>query len=183
MKRASACHSVGRQAGGSGSLITIEPILFGGHLVARLIDHAHVIARHRHRRRTVFDRQHAETHRISGDRPAGLGLPPMIDHRFFQEAFRPFEGRRIGALAGEKQRAEFREIMLGEQLALRVFFFDGAEGGRRGEQRRAAVLGNHPPECAGVRRPDRLAFIEDRGAAVQERPIDDVAMADHPADV
>ena len=47
----------------------------------------------------------------------------------------------------------------------------------------AAVLGDHAPERAGVRRADRLALVEDRGAAVQERRIDDVGVADHPADV
>ncbi len=77
----------------------------------------------------------------------------------------------------------FDRSYLREQLALRVFLLDGAERGRRGEHRDAAVLGDHAPERAGVGRADRLALVEDRGAAVQQRRIDDVAVADHPADV
>ena len=131
----------------------------------------------------MLDRQHAEADRIAGDAPAGFGLPPVIDHRHFEHVFRPRERRRIGAFAGEKQRAEFRQVVLREQLALRVFFLDGAERGRRGEHRHRAVLGDNAPECAGIRRADRLALVEDRGAAVDERRVDDVAVADHPADV
>ena len=96
---------------------------------------------------------------------------------------RPLDGRRIGALAGQKQRAEFRQVVLREQLAVRVFLADGAERGRRGEQRDHAVLGADAPERAGVGRADRLALVQDRGAAVEQRRIDDVGVADHPADV
>ena len=70
-----------------------------------------------------------------------------------------------------------------EQLGVGVFLLDGAEGGGRGEQRRHLVLRDHAPEGAGVGRADRLALVEDRGAAVQQRRVDDVGMADHPADV
>ena len=41
--------------------------LVGRHFVAALVDDADVVAGHRHRRRAVFDRQHAEAHRIAGD--------------------------------------------------------------------------------------------------------------------
>jgi len=46
-----------------------------------------------------------------------------------------------------------------------------------------AVLGDHPPKCAGIRRADRLAFVQDRSTAVEERRVDDVAVPDHPADI
>jgi hypothetical protein len=72
---------------------------------------------------------------------------------------------------------------LRQKLALRVFFLDGAERGRRREHGGAAVLGDHAPERAGIRRADRLALVEDRRAAVDERRIDDVAVTDHPADI
>jgi hypothetical protein len=84
----------------------------GRDLLVRFIDDAHVVAGHRYRRRAVFYGQHTEADWVSGDAPAGLCLPPMIDHRFLQKLFRPFQRRRIGALAGEKQRAEFRQVML-----------------------------------------------------------------------
>ena len=107
----------------------------------------------------------------------------MIDHRNLQQVLRPFDGVGIGALAGEEQRAEFRQIVFADELAFRVFLLDRAEGGRRGEQRDRAVLGDHAPERAGIRRADRLALVKDRGAAVKQRRIDDVGMPDHPADI
>ena len=53
-----------------------------------------------------------EAHRIAADAPAGLGLPPVVDHRLAQHLLRPVHRRRVGALAGEKQRAEFRQVIL-----------------------------------------------------------------------
>ncbi len=131
----------------------------------------------------MLDRQLPEADRIAGDAPAGLGLPPVVDHRLLQHLFRPVHGRRVGALAGQKQRAEFRQIVFADQRAGRVFLLDGAERGRRGEQSDRLVLGDDAPERAGVRRADRLALVHDRGRAVKQRRIDDVAVADHPADV
>ncbi len=125
----------------------------------------------------------AEPHRIAGDAPAGFGLPPVIDHRHLQLRFRPFHRRRIGAFAGQEQRAEFRQIVFADECAVRIFLPDGAERGRRGEERDGLVLGDHAPERAGIRRADRLALVHDRGRAMDQRPIDDVAVADDPADV
>ena len=45
------------------------------------------------------------------------------------------------------------------------------------------VLLDDAPESAGVRGADGLALVEDRRAAVQQRPVDDVRMAHHPADI
>ena len=77
----------------------------------------------------------------------------------------------------------FDRSYLANSLPSRVFLLDGAERGRRGEHGDAPVLGDDAPERAGVGRADRLALVEDRGRAVQQRRIDDVAVADHPADV
>ncbi len=96
---------------------------------------------------------------------------------------RPLDGVGIGALAGQEQGAEFRQVVFGDELAVRVFLLDGAEGGRRGEQGRDLVLGDHPPEGAGIGRADRLALVEDRGAAGEQRRVDDIGMADDPADI
>ena len=73
--------------------------------------------------------------------------------------------------------------MPGHQRAGRVLLLDRADGGRRGEQRGHAVLRDHPPERAGVRGADRLALVEHGGAPGQQRGVDDVGVADHPADV
>ncbi len=107
----------------------------------------------------------------------------MVDHRLVEHLFRPFDGVRIGALAGEEQRVHRADVVLLEQRRLRVLLAHGAERGRRGEEGADLVFLDHPPERAGVRRADRLAFVEDGRAAVQQRRVDDVGMADDPADV
>ena len=89
----------------------------------------------------------------------------------------------IGALAGQEQRAEGAEVVAADVLALGVLLLDGAEGRGRGEHGGHLVLGDHAPEGARVRRADRLALVEDRRAAVQQRRIADVGVAHHPAHV
>ena len=66
---------------------------------------------------------------------------------------------------------------------LRVLLLDGAERGRGREERIDPVLGAHAPERPGVGRAHRLALVEDGGAALEERGVDDVGVPDHPADV
>ena len=66
---------------------------------------------------------------------------------------------------------------------LGVLLLDGPEGGRRGEQRPHAVLGDHPPEGPGVGGADRLALVEHGRGAGDERPVDDVGVPDDPAHV
>src|SRR3984885_7712948 len=51
------------------------------HGLRRVIDDVNVVARHRHARRAELDREHPQADGIGRDRPAGLGLPPVIDHR------------------------------------------------------------------------------------------------------
>ncbi len=107
----------------------------------------------------------------------------MVDHRLAQMSFRPFDRIGVGALAGQEQRAEFRQIVLRDELRVGILLADRAEGSRRGEQGDDAMLGNDAPKSAGVRRADRLAFEQHRRATMQQRRIDDVGVADHPADI
>ena len=125
------------------------------------IEDADIIAGHRDGGRAVFHRQPAKTHRIGGDRPTGLGLPPVIDDRDAELGFRPLHRIGIGALAGEKERAEFGKIVFADKIAVGIFLLDGAESGRRGEQGSDLVLRDHAPVSAGIRRTDRLSLIED----------------------
>ena len=70
-----------------------------------------------------------------------------------------------------------------EQLAVEILLLDGAQGGRRGEQGFGTVLGHDPPEGAGIRRADGFALENDRSGTREQRRIDDVGMADDPADI
>ena len=133
--------------------------------------------------RPRLDRQPLQADAVGRHGPAGFGLPPVIDHRAVEQAFGPAHGVGIGALAGQEQGFEAGQVVAGEQPALRVLLLDGAEGGGGGEERLHAVFGDHAPEDAGIRRSHRLALEQNRRVAVEQRRIDDIAVAHHPADV
>lgn len=78
---------------------------------------------------------------------------------------------------------EMRQVVLPDEGAVGVLPLDGAEGRRRGEQGRHLVLFDDAPERAGIGRADGLALEQYARAAGQQRRVDDVGMADHPADI
>ncbi len=124
-----------------------------------------------------------DAQRIGGDGPAGLGLPPMVDHRHAQLRLGPEQRVGVAALAGEEQGAQRGEIVPADEGPFRVLLLDRAKGGGGGEQHRHLVLGDHSPEGARVRGANRLAFVDDGGVAVQQRRVADVAVAHDPAHV
>src|SRR6185437_8393146 len=128
-------------------------------------------------------RQCTEPDGVARDAPAGLRLPPMVDYGYAKNFLGPLNCRRVGTLAGEEKRAEFREVVFPDHFPFGIFLLDRAEGGGRGEQRDDAVLGDYTPESARIRRSHRLAFVKDRRAAVKQRRVDDIGMADDPADI
>src|SRR3546814_16959368 len=71
-----------------------------------------------------------DAHAVGGHRPAGFGLPPVIDHRTVQAVLGPVHGIGVGAFAGQEQRAELRQVVLPDQL-----------GFRRSDERRAGKEG------------------------------------------
>ena len=72
---------------------------------------------------------------IRADRPAGFGLPPMIDDWHLKLFFCPGEGVGIGALAGQEQSAEFREVVFADVLSVGIIPLDRAKCRRRREER------------------------------------------------
>ena len=88
----------------------------------------------------MLDREHAEPERIGCDRPAGLGLPPMVDHRHAEDPLGPVQGLRVGPFAGQEQGAEPAQIVPREQPALVVGLADRTQRGGRGEQHLDAML-------------------------------------------
>jgi hypothetical protein len=69
----------------------MRPMSPGGHRPALVVEHLHVIARHRLGRRAGLDRQRLDAQAVGGDGPAGLGLPPVIDHRHAEDLARPVQ--------------------------------------------------------------------------------------------
>ena len=155
----------------------------GGHLVVLVIHDPQVPTRHRARGRAVLDGQKLDADAVGAHGPARFGLPPVVDHRAVQNVLGPFQRVRIAALARQEQRPEMREVASFEQFRFGIVPADGPEGGRRGEQRGDLVLLDDAPIDAGVRRADRLALEQDGRVAGQQRRIDDVGMADDPADI
>ncbi len=92
-------------------------------------------------------------------------------------------GVGVEPLAREEQIRKLGEVVTCEIGTARILLLDRSEGRRSREERLDAVFGDHPPEGAGVGRPDRLSFVENRRAASEERRVHDVGMADCPAKV
>ena len=154
-----------------------------GRRVAGFIEHLQGVARHRHGRRARLDRQHPEPHRISGDGPARLRLPPMVDHRQAIDVACPIDGIGVRTFAGKKQSAKGGGIVLLEMDAGRIVLLDRPQRRRRGKQRDHLMVRTDAPKGAGVGRADWFALIHDGRRANQQRRIDDVGMADDPTDV
>ena len=150
---------------------------------AHAVHDAHVVPGYRYRRRTGLRRSGFQAHQVRRDRPTRLGLPPVVDDRDAEQVVRPRVGLGIEPLAGQKQVTEPRQVVALEQLALRILTLDGPEAGGGGEERLDAVFGDDPPERAGVRRADRLALVQDRRTAGDERRVHDVRVPDDPSDV
>jgi hypothetical protein len=70
------------------------------HLVVFVIKALHIPAGHRYGGRSGFHRQLLDAQQIAGDRPAGLGLPLMIDNRYAEVLLGPAQRVRVCALAG-----------------------------------------------------------------------------------
>ena len=85
----------------------------------------------------------------------------------------------IGSPTVPRRRSERREVFFHRILA---GAHQGADGGRRRVEGVDLVLVDHLPE-ARDRRVGGHAFEHERRRAIGERPVDDVQMAGHPADV
>jgi hypothetical protein len=107
----------------------------------------------------------------------------MVDDRHLQDGLGPLHRIRIGALAGEVEGPERGDVVFLQELRPRILLLDRPEGGGRGEQGHHPMLGDDAPIGARIRSAHRLALVENRRAAVEQRPVDDVGMTHHPAHV
>ena len=107
----------------------------------------------------------------------------MVDDGGAELFFGPLHGIGIGALTCQEEGAEAFEIVFFKFNRFRIFFADGAKRGRRCKQCFHAMLGNDAPEGACIRRTDRLALIDNRRRANDERGIDDVGVTHHPTNI
>ena len=165
------------QFDGNGAKLIRRP---HGAILGKDID---LIARHRDRGRAKLYRQRFNADRIGADRPAGLGLPPVVDHRHTKLVLRPDDGVRVCALTGQEQMLQRRGVILFQEFAVRVGTFYRPESGWRGEQHLDPMIPDHPPEHPGIRGADGLALEQYGRTSRDQRRVDDIGMPDHPADV
>ena len=122
-------------------------------------------------------------HRDRADRPARLGLPPVVDDGHAESIVGPVPGLGVEPLPGEEERLQRPKGAGRQPFEVGVDAPDRAERSGRREHRLDAVILHDAPELARIRRADRLAFIEDSRRARDERPVDDEGVPDHPPDV
>ena len=167
-------HSVGAQPGGSGRRSARLPSDPRAQHRAVVIQRVQVVAGAGASARARLEREQPVAAEPGGDRPAGLGLPPVIDHRAAQQLGRPQRGRRIAALAGQIQRLERRQIVAAPAARPSgscCLIARSAVGAVNSTF--TLCCAQHPPERAGVRRADRLALVHharcSRAAAARRR--------------
>ena len=126
-----------------------------------------------------------------GSRPrrlAAIGQPVSVCHQLSTTGTpEPFGGPLVGVgvepLAREEHGLQRGEVVVAHQPALGVVALDRPVGRGSGEHGLGAVGGDHAPERARVGGAHRLALVEHRGRAGEQRRVDDVGVADDPADV
>ncbi len=114
---------------------------------------------------------------------AGLGLPPGVDDRaaaLADDPVVPLPGLGVDRLADRAEKAE--RLPRGLRHRPVAGAHQRADRGRRGVEDVDLVLVDHLPEPAGGRVVGD-ALEHQRRRAVRERPVDDVGVAGHPADV
>ena len=114
---------------------------------------------------------------------AGLGLPPGIDDRaapFTDDVMVPHPGFGVYRLANASQKAKRGPVASGDWRV--TLAHQRADGGWCGVEDADLVLLDNLPE-AGTVRPCRHALEHQRCRPVRQRPVDNIAVAGHPADI
>ncbi len=104
------------------------------------IEHLDAVAGHRFRRRSRLHRQRLDAHAVRDDRPAGFGLPPVVDDRPVEQAARPVVRVGVEAFTGEEQVPEGGQVVARQVRAMGILLLDRAERGGRGEKRLHLVV-------------------------------------------
>ncbi len=130
-----------------------------------------------------LERHRLEPTQIRRDRPARLGLPPVVDHRAAEHLRRPVVGVGVEALTGGEERLQRVDGVLLQFLGVRIRLAHSANRRGSGEQCLDAVLGDDPPERTRIGGADGLALVHHRRCSDQQRAVDDVGVADHPAHI
>ena len=140
------------------ALLARSRLLAGG-----LVDHLHPVARRRQAGRAPLHRLQLQARHQGDRRPAGLGLPVVVDHRHAQAVGEPVRGGLVQRLAGQEQPLQARQVA--PSSATRVLLLQHAHAGGRGEHRAHACTSR----TAATRCPGRAASAGLRTAARSRR--------------
>ncbi len=162
-------------------MLPVSPRGTGLPLVVQDLD---LVAGHGEAGRAGLDPVRLQPHGVGHDGPARLGLPPVVHDGHVQHLGQPLVGGRVQALARQEQGAQGLEMSyLRLRWASGSSFLMARNAVGAVKNARHLVVLDHPPERAGVRRAHGLALVQHGGAAVDQRPVDDVAVAHDPAHV
>src|SRR5207237_2388241 len=138
---------------------------FGGHDVG-------LDARDRDPARAGLDRQHADAVGVGDDRPAGLGLPHVIEHWYaIPEDFflQPLPRRRVQHLTSAEDAVYRGEVVWAGGFCAVAHELSNSR--RRCEDAANVVLGDDSIEGLGGWMVDRT-LVGNRGAADEQRGVD-----------
>ncbi len=108
-----------------------------------------VVAVRRETRAAEFQRRALHARNRGQDRPAGFGLPVVVDDRLAERVGNPTVGRLVQRFAGQEQVFERRDVVLLE--IGRILFFQHPNSGWRGEHHLDLALLHDLPPNARVR--------------------------------
>ena len=124
--------------------------------------------------RSRLDRKWIEPLRICRNWPPRLGLPPVVDDWNTELGTCPVVGLRIQSLTGQKQGAQGRDVVPGKEFGVRILLLDGSKRGRCREKSVHPMLGNHPPEGAGIWGSHRLSLVQHSCGPSEQGGVHDV---------
>ena len=83
----------------------------------------------------------------------------MINNPYVEVFLCPQEGIRVTSLASQEKGAEKVQVILADMIAIGIFALDSSQSRRCREQDSYLMLGDDPPESAGVGRTNRFALV------------------------
>mmetsp|Transcript_4189 Transcript_4189/g.5166 ORF Transcript_4189/g.5166 Transcript_4189/m.5166 type:complete len:228 (-) Transcript_4189:1082-1765(-) len=157
------------------------------HLIVFIIEDFEIVARH-----GLCDRAGEgwedrpillNVEQVSADGPGGLRLPPsVVDHSSGKILFEPVDGVGVAALTRHAEAVQAARVPLLCVITLVVLLLEHSHTGGCHEEHVDLVLLDFLPDNAGVGR-DWLALEEDRGSTLEQGTVNDVRMADDPANI
>ena len=120
---------------------------------------------------------------VSSDWPSCLGLPPrVVDQNVWEVLIHPKNSVWVTSLTNQQEAMQRTGVVLSYPIPFIVFLLDHSNTSRSHVQTVDFILLHTIPDNAWIRS-HWLSFEEDALSSPDQRPINDKAVADHPANV